>query len=186
MRLSVEIDLQSLWQTLLLPLLALLRLLRIRIRQHLQRRHVTQIALPLPRFRRQLLPRLHRVIQRSNTHRRLRLCRHEGLQPQQRRPDPPRWLPHLLVKPGESQTDLLVELPPSVGREQHEVGRTHGVLGRQEDATVVEAVGELGVGGTAEGEVPFKDVVLQRCSRVEVGLVFGEFARFREDALHRR
>lgn len=184
MRLSIEIDLQSIRQTLLLPLLVLL--LRIRIRQHLQRRLFAQLALPFSRLCRQLLPCLHWVVQGSNTHRRFGFSRHERLQPQERRPDPPCRLPHLFVKSSKGQTDLLVELPPSVGREEHEVGWTHGIFRRQEDATMVQAVGKLSVGRAAKGEMPFKDVVFERRSRVEVGLILGQLASFRENALHRR
>jgi len=47
-------------------------------------------------------------------------------------------------------------------REPHNVGRFEGVLGRQQDPTVVDTAFERGAARPANGEVPFEDVVLRR------------------------
>lgn len=67
--------------------------------------------------------------------------------------------------PGDAQADLLVYLEAAVRRQQNDRRRLHRIVIRQDDATVVEAVGKVRLGGAAHGKVPLKDVVLKGWER---------------------
>lgn len=87
------------------------------------------------------------------------------------------------MKPRECETDLFVELPPTIWRHDHDVWRSKGVLCRQEDSTMVDPIFEFARGGPTKCVVPFKDVVLERCSRVLCAGIICQLASFAQDAL---
>lgn len=82
-------------------------------------------------------------------------------QRQQRRPNPPRRLPCLLVKPRDTEADLPVAFEARGGSQEAEGGRAERVLRGERDASVVDTCTVGGVGGAAEGEVPFEEVVFE-------------------------
>lgn len=74
--------------------------------------------------------------------------RHERDQCRERRPDAPRRLPVLRVVAGDGQADLHIGLEAAAGGEHDKARGLEGVLGRQQDAAVVDAA--LHTGGHAE------------------------------------
>lgn len=54
-------------------------------------------------------------------------------------------------------------------REQHDAGRLHRILGRQCNATVVDAGGELAIVGAAHRKVPLEEIVLHKQANVHRG-----------------
>lgn len=68
-----------------------------------------------------------------------------------------------------TQTDLAVGLEAAVRGGEAEVGRRERVVGREDDAAVVETVSVGRVGGSAEGEVPFEEVGFERPGGVVCG-----------------
>lgn len=59
---------------------------------------------------------------------------------------------------GDAEADLAVGFEATARGCEAEGWRTEGVGWREDDAAVVEAVGEGGVRWSAEGEVPFEEV----------------------------
>lgn len=160
-RLGIQIHHQSFWQPILLVLATFCFLLD-RIGQQLDHSLLTDVALPRSTLLRKFLSGLKRVVERTDTYGRFCLCGHEGLQPEERGSDAPSGLPHFLVEAGKRETDLLVQLPPPVRRQHHQVGRSHRILCGQQDASMVESLRKLGIGRSPKREMPLKDVVFQR------------------------
>lgn len=79
----------------------------------------------------------------------------------------------------DGQAYLAVDLEAARWRDEAERRRAEGVLRGQDDAAVVEAAGVGGgCGWTAEGEVPFEEVVFEGFGVVVGGGVGGEFGGF--------
>jgi hypothetical protein len=83
------------------------------------------------------------------------------------------------------ETDLAVHLEAAVGREQHNVGRLERITWREDDAAVVHPSVKVGLRRTPNGEVPLKQVVVQRCCAHLVTAQPLELAHLAHDTLHR-
>jgi len=73
----------------------------------------------------------------------------------------------------EGEAHFHAAFEPSGGGEEDDVGGLEWVFGGEEDAAVVDASGEVGVGRAADCEVPFEHVVFEGCGGVLIGGVDG-------------
>jgi hypothetical protein len=93
--------------------------------------------------------------------------------------------------PTDAQTDFSVRLKPAAGRQEAEARRPQGICGREDYAAVVDAVVVGAFGGfraccrarvnawwAAECEVPFEEIVIERCGGVVGAWAIGEFRCF--------
>lgn len=84
------------------------------------------------------------------------------------------YLPILGVVRRYRQAYLDPHTEPPVGRVEHNVRRPERILRREQDAAVVNAPLELGVGRPSHGEVPLEEVALQGCGVILIRRVFHE------------
>ena len=98
----------------------------------------------------------HRVAGLETAELALGICLHEGSQRDESGAHTPCRLPGLLVVAADRQADLTVGLEAARGRYESERRRTQRVHGGEDDAPVVDAAGEGGVGRAPESEVPFE------------------------------
>lgn len=61
------------------------------------------------------------------------------LGPQHRKLTAPGWLPQFRMKPSDRQANLLSRLPPTIWREEGNVGWGEGVVGGEDDSAVIPA-----------------------------------------------
>lgn len=85
-----------------------------------------------------------------------------------------------------TETDLAISLESARGCDEAEGRRLEGICRWEDDAAVVDAAFIWGLRGAAESEVPFEEVVLERCG-VKVGRgCVGQLCSFLEDSLDGR
>lgn len=115
----------------------------------------TALTFVMPAFSREPATVVGGIIERAHA---LGLARHEADERREDGANAPRRLPCFLVVRGHGEADALADLEAAVVRQEDDLRRLEGVFRGQQNAAVVNAVGERGVGGPAHGEVPFEQV----------------------------
>lgn len=82
----------------------------------------------------------------------------------------------------DTQTNLAIDLKSARGSEEAERGRAQRVGGWENDAAMIYSLGIRGMRGAGEGEMPFKEIRLERRSVKAWVWVGGELRGFFEDA----
>ena len=65
----------------------------------------------------------------------------------------PRWLPQFGMKGRKRQANFGMRFKPPRRRQKDNVRRFKGILGRQEDTTVINTTGKIGIRGTSNRTV---------------------------------